>query len=150
MNRLKHFGIALLAMCIAAIAPAAEPRDFDPDEIRAATTKLIAALEDPNPTAWVYMYTQDAVLFEAGSEPLEGRTQLLKLAHSMQPMSSVTITPSRTEGDGTLVYTYSRASWVNGRPPQTVSTSQAHLVIVWRKESDGRWRVALEALVPDK
>jgi ketosteroid isomerase-like protein len=148
----KHltFGFALAAMFLSVLASAAEPRDFDPEEIRAATTKLIAALEDPNPTAWVYMYTEDAVLLEAGSEPLEGRAKLLELAHSMQPMSSVTITPSRMEGHGTLAYMYGTGSWVNGRPPQTGSSSKVHLVIVWRKESDGQWRVAQEALVPDK
>jgi ketosteroid isomerase-like protein len=132
------------------MARAAEPESFDPEELRAATTKLIAALEDPDPTAWVYMYTEDAGLLEAGSEPLEGRASLLELARSMQPLSSVTIVPTRMEGHGTIAYMYGRASWVNGRPPHAGSTTHVHLVIVWRKESDGHWRVAQEALVPYK
>lgn len=149
MNRtVKLLGLA--GLFIGALARASEPNAFDPQEIRAATTKLIAALEDPDPTAWVYMYTEDAGLLEAGSEPLEGRAQLLELAKSMQPMSSVAVSPTRTEGHGNLAYMYGRASWVNGRAPQAVSTSRVHLVIVWRKESDGQWRVAQEALVPDK
>lgn len=129
---------------------AAEPAGFDPAEIRAATARLVAALEDPDPTAWVYMYTEDAGLLEAGSEPLQGRAQLLELARSMEPLSSVTITPTRTEGHGTLAYMYGTASWVNGRPPNAGASSRVHLVIVWRKEADGQWRVAQEALVPDK
>jgi uncharacterized protein (TIGR02246 family) len=149
-KRLNRIVIGLASMFVAAGALAAEPKEFDPEEIRAATTKLIAALEDPDPTAWVYMYTEDAGFLEAGSQPLEGRAKLLELAHAMQPMSSVTITPTRTEGHGTIAYMYGSGSWVNGRPPQTGSTSRAHLVIVWRKESDGQWRVAQEALVPDK
>jgi ketosteroid isomerase-like protein len=135
-------------MLLAMSASASEPATFDMQEIRAATAKLIAALEAPDPTAWVYMYTEDAGLLEAGSEPLEGRARLLELAHSMKPMSSVTILPTRTEGSGNIAYMYGSASWVNGRPPQTGATSRVHLVIVWRKESDGQWRVAQEALVP--
>ena len=134
----------------ATAAEVAPPKaDFDPEEIRAATTKLTAALQDLDPTAWVYMYTQDAGLLEAGSEPSQGRARLLALAKSMQPMSSVVISPSRIEGDGTIAYMYGRASWLNGRPPQPTTASKVYLVIVWRKEPDGQWRVAQEALVPD-
>lgn len=143
-------GLALVAMFLSLAAFAAGPQDFDPQEIRAATTKLAAALEDPDPTAWVYMYTEDAGLLEAGSEPLEGRARLLELARSMQPMSSVRISAIRTEGHGNIAYTYGTASWVNGRPPNAGPTSNVHLVIVWRKEADGQWRVAQEALVPDR
>jgi ketosteroid isomerase-like protein len=149
MNRTVMF-LGWCLLFIGVVARASEPDAFDPQEIRAATAKLIAALENPDPTAWVYMYTEDAGLLEAGSEPLEGRAQLLELARSMQPMSSVAISPTRTEGHGTLAYMYGRASWVNGRAPQAVSSSKVHLVIVWRKEADGQWRVAQEALVPDK
>lgn len=128
---------------------AAESNEFDAREIQSATTKLVAALQSTDPTAWVYMYTENAGLLEAGSQPLEGRAKLLELAKSMQPMSSVVISPSRIEGDGNLAYMYGRASWVNGRPPQAGSMSNVHLVIVWRKQPDGQWRVAQEALVPD-
>ena len=148
----RRFGIAgivLSSLILAVAADAAAPKDFDPKQIEAATTKLIAALQDPDPTAWVYMYTKDAGVLEAGSKPLEGREQLLELARSMQPMSSVVFTPIRTEGHGNIAYTYGAATWVNGRPPQAGSTSQVHLMIVWRREADGQWRVAREVLVPD-
>lgn len=148
-RRFAILGLSLVSLMLAVVTHAAEPKDFDPKEIRAATTKLVAALENPDPTAWVYMYTEDAGILEAGSRPVEGRAQLLELARSMQPMSSVVITPSRTEGHGSIAYMYGTASWVNGRPPEAGSKSQVHLVIVWRKESDGQWRVAQEALVPD-
>lgn len=136
-------GVALQA------AVAAEVAEFDPEEIRTATTKLVAALESPDTTAWVYMYTENAGLLEAGSPPLEGRAKLLERAKTVQPLSSVVISPSRIEGDGNIAYMYGRASWTNGRPPQAGSTSNVHLVIVWRKGTDGQWRVAQEALVPD-
>lgn len=142
-------GLFLASLTLVDVSHAAEPKDFDSKEIQSATAKLVAALEDPDPTAWVYMYTQDAGVLEAGSGPLEGREQLLELAKSMQPMSSVVITPSRTEGHGNIAYMYGSASWVNGRPPDAGAQSRVHLIIVWRKESDGQWRVAREVLVPD-
>lgn len=123
--------------------------EFDPQQINLAITKLTAALQDPDPAAWVYMYTEDAGLLEAGSAPLQGRAKLLELAKTMQPMSSVKISPSRIEGDGALAYMVGRASWLNGRAPQAESTSNVHLIIVWRKGADGEWRVAQEIMVPE-
>lgn len=148
---MKHrFGLAFIALLFSVAAMAADKPAFDLQEISAATAKLIAALESPDPTAWVYMYTEDAVLLESGSEPLEGRAALLDLARQMKPMSSVTISPLHTEGHGNLAYMYGRASWVNGRPPEAGATSQVRLVIIWRKEADGQWRVAQEVLIPEK
>ena len=94
-RRFATLGLLLASMTLAVLAHAAEQEVFDPKEVAAATTRLIAALENPDPTAWVYMYTEDAGLLEAGSTPLQGRAQLMELARSMQPMSSVVITPSR-------------------------------------------------------
>jgi ketosteroid isomerase-like protein len=130
--------------------PASGANAFDAAEIQAAMTKLLAALESPDRLAWVYMYTEDAGLLEAGSPPIEGRAKLLELARTMQPMSSTAASASRVEGHGTIAYWYGTGSWVNGRPPQATTTSRVHLVIVWRKEGDGQWRVAQEVLVPDQ
>jgi ketosteroid isomerase-like protein len=149
-NVSKAFSIVMVIVFVAIFERASQASEFDVGEIRAATSKLVDALGDPDPTAWVYMYTEDAGLLEAGSEPVVGRTELLKMAKSMLPMSSVAISPSYIEGSGTLAYMYGRASWVNGRPPNVGSKSKVHLVIVWRKESDGQWRVAHEALIPEE
>ena len=135
----------------AAITEAAPAKaEFDPQQIHLAVTKLTAALQDPDPTAWVYMYTEDAGLLEAGSEPLQGRAKLLELAKTMQPMSSLKISPARIEGDGALAYMVGKASWVNGRAAQAEPSSNVQLFIVWRKGSDGQWRVAQEVMVPEK
>lgn len=138
----------LVGICLL-MSGAAAARGFDDAPIRAATDRLVAALQDPDPTAWVFHYTEDAVVVEAGSAPVEGRAQLLELAKAMPPMSAVTLTPLRTEGDGRIAYMYGTASWTNGRAPGAVTQSRVHLVIVWRKEADGVWRVAQEILTPD-
>jgi ketosteroid isomerase-like protein len=95
------------------------------------------------------MYTTDAVLLEPGSAPIAGRPALLAMAKTMAPLSAVKFSPERTECSGNLAYMYGRASWINGRPPAEGTASSVYLVIVWRKEADGQWRVAQEVFVPD-
>jgi len=107
------------------------------------------ALESPDPTAWVYLYTEDAVLLEPGAAPIAGRPALLQMARAMKPLSSVVISAERTVGDGSLAYTYGRGSWVNGRPPAAGEASNVRFVMIWRKEADGVWRMPQEVFVPD-
>jgi uncharacterized protein (TIGR02246 family) len=119
---------------------------FNEAEIRAAERALEKALESPDPTAWVYSYTEDAVFLYPGAPAVQGRAQLLAMAKGMKPLSAVSITAVRTEGSGNLATVYAHGSWTNGRPPQAGSVSRYRAVIVWRKEADGQWRVAQEML----
>jgi uncharacterized protein (TIGR02246 family) len=119
---------------------------FDETEIRSAERALQNALESPDATAWVYHYTEDAMFVGPGAPAVQGREALLAMAKAMQPLSSVSIVPLRTEGSGSIAYTYAEGSWVNGRPPSTGTTTHVRLVIVWRKEADGVWRVSQELL----
>ncbi len=119
---------------------------FDKTEIRSAERALEKALGSPDPTAWVYHYTEDAVFVGPGAPAVQGREGLLQMARAMQPLSSVSITALRTEGDGNMAYTYGAATWVNGRPPNAGATTHVRMVIVWRKEADGEWRVTQELL----
>jgi ketosteroid isomerase-like protein len=70
------------------------------------------------------------------------------MAREMQPLSAVTIKDEQTEGHGNLAYVYCTASWTNGRPPNVGTRSSMRGVMIWRRESDGRWRIAHEVLVP--
>ena len=119
---------------------------FDETEIRTAERALEAALESLDPTAWVYAYTEDAMFVGPGAPAVQGREALLQMTKAMKPLSSVSIKALRTEGNGNLAYVYGEASWVNGRSPNEGSTTNLRLVIVWRKEVDGQWRVAQEIL----
>ncbi len=114
---------------------------FDENEIREAERRLEIALASPDRTAWVYEYTEDAVF--DGGQPVEGRSALLQMAQSMAPLSSVSIRPLRTEGSTNLATVWCEATWVSG-PPDTGSVVEVRGMILWRKRSDGRWRVALE------
>lgn len=121
-----------------------EPETFDEAEIRAAELTLAAALASSDRTAWVYEYTEDAVFDGGGDHIVEGRDALLEMARTMQPMSSVSLRARRTEGCGDLATVWCDGSWVSGDPPGVSVAARG--IIVWRRESDGRWRVALEHL----
>ncbi|MGB2818803.1 MAG: DUF4440 domain-containing protein [Burkholderiaceae bacterium] len=122
---------------------------FNEAEIRAAERALVQALQSSEPTAWVYSYTEDAVFVAPGAPAVEGRAGLLQMAKTMKPLSSVSIKPMRTEGSGNLATVYAHASWVSGQPSGAGAVTNVRLIIVWRKEADGQWRIAQELLHAD-
>ena len=128
--------------------PRADTATFDTQEIRSAERAVISALESDDPVAWVDHYTEDAVLLESGAPPVQGRPALLEMARAMKPLSQVVINPEHTEGNAKLAFVYGTGSWVNGRPPSVGETTRVRLVMIWRKETDGRWRIAQETFVP--
>jgi len=117
---------------------------FDESEIRAAERRLETALEASDPTAWVFDYTEDAVFDGGGEHAVVGRDSLLAMARSMRPLRSVSIRPLRTEGRGGLAAVWIEGSWVSGPADSEPTTVDIRGMIVWRKEPDGVWRVAIE------
>jgi ketosteroid isomerase-like protein len=121
---------------------------FDTNQIRVAEHRVTAALAAPDVTAWVYEYTEDAVLLESAAPPVSGRVALLELARSMKPIASARINSDHIEGSGDIAYSYGTATWTSGRSPDATSTSRVRQILVWRREADGVWRIAMEAFLP--
>lgn len=117
---------------------------FDESEIRAAERRLEASLGAEDPVAWVFDYTEDAVFDGGGEHFVQGRPALLDMARSMRPLSSVSIRPLRTEGRDGLATVWSEATWVSGAAGDDPTDVRVRGLIVWRKEPDGVWRVAME------
>jgi ketosteroid isomerase-like protein len=150
MRAVRFLGVLLitgLAGCTSGQSLRA-PEPFDTNQIRAAERRVTAALTAPDVTAWVYEYTEDAVLLESGAPPVSGRVALLELARSMKPIASATISSDHIEGSGNLAYSYGTATWTSGRPPDTTSMTNVRQILVWRREADGVWRIAMEAFLP--
>lgn len=144
--------LTLLIATLAFVAGCAQPNSdsaqtaFDESEVRAAEQGLEEALASPDSTAWVSHYTEDAIFVSPGAPAVQGRDALLQMATAMRPLSSVVITPLRTDGSGNVAAVYARASWMSGANTSSPTTTNVRVIIVWRKESDGRWRVAQELL----
>ena len=115
--------------------------EADVAAVLAAVQELEDALNDPDPTAWTDHYTDDAIFLGHGRPALVGRDALLDYAETMPPLSSLRIEPSDTDGSGdvaTVVATVTAE--LDGTPARIRS------LLVWRREADGRWRVAREML----
>ena len=112
-------------------------------EIRSAERRLIAALESRDPEAWVDEYTADAVFDAGGEHAVEGRDALLHMAHAMRPLSEVALRPLRTLDAGEMVAVWMEGSWMSGEPPEKRKV-EVRGILVWRRDADGQWRVAIE------
>ena len=150
--RTGYIGLVVLATGLlgcSAQTHRADTGTFEAEEIRTAERAVIGALESDDPLAWVDHYTDDAVLLESGAPPVHGRPALLEMARAMKPLSAVVINPEHTEGNARLAFVYGTGSWVNGRAPSAGQATRVRLVMIWRKEADGRWRIAQEVFVPE-
>ena len=121
---------------------------LDTDAIRAAELALAEAFEDTDPTAWVNSYTEDAIFVGPGSPPIEGRAALLAVARQIT-MSSLEIVADSTIGAGDFAATTGRATWVSGTRDSGAPTVRRRFLMVWRRDPDGRWRIARELLNED-
>ena len=121
---------------------------LDTDAIRAAELALAEAFEDTDPTAWVNSYTEDAIFMGPGSPPIEGRAALLAVAPQIA-MSSLEIAADSTIGAGDFAATTGRATWVSGKRDSGEPTIRRRFLMVWRRDPDGRWRIARELLNED-
>ena len=139
----------LLVLIFALVHTRASSAVGSPDaEIHSAIETLRQSLQAPDPTAWVYQYTEDAVFVGPGESPVVGRAALLEMARSMAPLSAVKISIQRTERSGALAYVYAHGSW------ETKSASGTHVsrvrtLLILRKGADGNWRVAHELMHED-
>ena len=120
----------------------------DVSAIRAAEEALAKALDDPDSTAWVYSYTEDAIFIGPGAPAIEGRAALLALAGEIA-ISSMQIVADSTIGAGQFATTTGHASWISGERDSGAPTTRRRFLMVWRRESDGQWRIAREMLNDD-
>jgi ketosteroid isomerase-like protein len=122
---------------------------LDNDAIRAAELALAEAFEDPDPTAWVNCYTEDAIFPGPGSPTIEGRAALLAVAPQIA-ISSMEIVADSTIEAGDFAATTGRATWVSGPRDSGAPTVRRRFLMVWRRDPDGRWRIARELLNDDQ
>lgn len=116
--------------------------------IRAAEAALAEAFEAPDPTAWVDFYTDDAIFVGPGMPAIEGRSAFLDAARGLT-ISSMEIAADSTLGAGDFAATLGRANWVAGPKGSDAPPQRRRFLMVWRREPDGRWRIARELLNED-
>lgn len=120
----------------------------DISAIRAAEKALAEAFESHDLTAWVDFYTDDAIFVGPGAPAIEGRSAFLDAAPQIS-ISSMEIVAGSTLGTGDFAATLGRATWVSGPKGSDAPTVRRRFLMVWRREPDGRWRIARELLNED-
>jgi ketosteroid isomerase-like protein len=115
--------------------------------IRGAEKALADAFEAADPTAWVDFYTEDATFVGPGMPAIEGRDGLL--AARSVVISSMEIVADSTIGAGDFAATQGRGSWVSGPRGSDGPRVRRRFLMVWRRDADGRWRIARELLNED-
>lgn len=116
--------------------------------IRGAEQALADAFEAPDPAAWVDFYTEDAIFVGPGMPAIEGRDALLSAAPSVV-ISSMKIDADSTIGAGDFAATQGRGTWVSGPKGSDAPQVRRRFLMVWRRDADGRWRIARELLNED-
>ena len=120
----------------------------DISAIREAERALAEAFESSDLTAWVDSYTDDAVFVGPGMPAIEGRSAFLDAAPQIS-ISSMEIVADSTLGAGDFAATLGRATWVSGPKGSDAPIVRRRFLMVWRREPDGRWRIAREMLNED-
>ena len=64
-------------------------------------------------------------------------------------ISSMEIVADSTLGAGDFAATHGRASWVSGPRGSDSPWVRRRFLMVWRRDVDGRWRIARESLNED-
>ena len=116
--------------------------------IRSAEKALAEAFEALDPTAWVDYYTEDAIFVGPGMPAVEGRDALLDLAPAVI-ISSMEIVADSTIGAGDFAATQGHVNWVSGPKGTDAPWVRRRFLMVWRRDADGRWRIARELLNED-
>ena len=120
----------------------------DLSAIRAAEKALAESFESPDPAAWVDFYADDAIFVGPGAPAIEGRSALLDAAPRIS-ISSMEIAVDSTVGAGDFAAALGRVTCVSGPKGSDAQRVRRRFLIVWRRELDGRWRIARELLNED-
>jgi uncharacterized protein (TIGR02246 family) len=153
---MKHPAVAtfLLPLCFTACATTEHP-DLSAAaeaEVRAAVKQWNDAAAKKNAAAFAGFYTEDAVLMLEDGPDVRGRANLAQALGGMMSdpafalsFAADTVIASRS---GDLAYEtghYALTTTKDGKP----ATERGQYVVVWRRQADGSWKVAVDAPVSD-
>lgn len=147
MSRVVAGGLAVVLLAACGSAPV-----FDrAEEIHAlmeADRDFARATAEQGAEGWAAHFVENGLMFPAGDPIVEGRSAIRE---AMEPAFStegyaLTWEPLHAEvaGSGDLGYTYGRYERTVMDERGRSQTSVGKYVTLWRKEPDGRWKVALD------
>jgi uncharacterized protein (TIGR02246 family) len=146
--------VALIAGCSQAPAPPTDRRKADEAAITAAGVALAQAAEAKDIDKCMSFYVDDPVLFVPGAPAVVGRDALRKVWQQFFNVQALKLETSGliidVAGSGDLAF--ERGSYSNAITDAKgkTTTETGKLVLVWKKQTDGSWKIAADTNASDK
>ncbi len=145
--------LAASAVAVADMPQQAGSTEADKATIHAKVKSWAAASKARDAEAFASVYADDAVLMLEGAPDVSGREAILAAVTGLMKDPNFDLSFEADNvvvaGSGDLAYetgTYSfTLSDAEGKPAPT----HGHYLVVWRKESDGTWKVVRDVPVSD-
>lgn len=125
-------------------APAAGLSPQDVEAIRAATRASLAASNGRDWSKWVTFFTADVVVQPPNTPALKGRAAVEAWGRAFPSFKDLVLDQEDITGRGDLAYARGRYSMVLMLPGMPEMKDTGHFIELWRKESDGAWRVSAD------
>jgi uncharacterized protein (TIGR02246 family) len=155
LRLVANLAMALIAGCSNAPTPAPiDSRKADEDAIRAAGLHLAQAAQSKDLDACMSFYVDDPVLFVPGAPAVLGRDALRQAfqgflgAQALKLETSGLMIDVAQSGDLALERGSYRNTITDAKGKTTTETGK--LVLVWKKQADGSWKIAADTNASDK
>jgi ketosteroid isomerase-like protein len=138
--------VALLgATACAPEAPAAataELTDADRAGIAQTTNEFEEAIRASSFAAAAEIYTTDAIVLPPNAPTATGRAAIQSYFESFPPLTQFDLTDGTAEGSGALAFVPGTYAMSYSMPDGTTVSDTGKYIVIYRKETDGRWRVS--------
>ena len=160
MNALGRTFVLVGALALVACAQPAPPPTPPPDTraddeaaLRATIKEWAAAAQAKDAAKFVSFYADDAVVMMAGAPDISGMAAIREGIGAMMqdPHFALSFEPDNVvvARSGDLAYETGPYSMTMTGADKKAATERGHYVAVWRKQSDGSWKVAVDAPLSD-
>jgi uncharacterized protein (TIGR02246 family) len=139
--------LSIKASLPAQAAPGAAETSAEVGKIRALEVAMMTAAEEKGAEGYLSFYADDAVELPAGAPLLQGKENIRKTMDFLNDKNNrLTWTAMHVDvaSSGDLAYSYGvyefRSKGKDGKP----TVENGKYTTVWKKQSDGRWKVVLD------
>jgi len=141
--------VALLASALSSAACKTTHREKAPYvlEIEERNRHMEQQFRDGNLLGVADLYADDAVLLDSRGERVSGRDEIDAYWTGIEAPLEWKLEMRRIYGSDTLVYEIGRSHLTTLRDG-TQHTSEVDFLLLWKREKNGEWKIALDAYWP--
>jgi ketosteroid isomerase-like protein len=146
-------GLLTVCLAICALPALGQTNRTAADEIKQADKEWLAAAGAKDVERSVSFWTDDAVVQPPGQPAVVGAVAIRRYVSEAfrQPGFSITWQSSEpiVSSSGDMAYTLSSNQFTFQDPQGKLVTLRGKGVVVWRRQSDGRWKCAVDSWNPE-